>query len=165
VVVVAAPLQDLPALPAGVRVARDEVSGLGPLAGLAAGLRAIAGEAEAAFVCATDAPFLDPSFVARVAELRGAHAIAAPEVRGKVHPLAAVYATDLLSVVDARLSARELRMTALLASADTRLLDAGTLLASPRLAADDPELRSLENLNTPAEYARALEELARGRRG
>src|SRR5438128_4376608 len=49
VVVVAAPGQDLPALPAGVAVVRDEERGRGPLQGLAAGLKALQGQAEAAY--------------------------------------------------------------------------------------------------------------------
>ncbi|MGQ0577248.1 MAG: NTP transferase domain-containing protein, partial [Pseudonocardia sp.] len=40
VVVVAAPGQELPALPAGVEVARDPVGGRGPVPGIAAGLGA-----------------------------------------------------------------------------------------------------------------------------
>ena len=47
VVVVAAPNQDVPALPAGVEIVHDEVEGKGPLAGLAAGLAALEGKADA----------------------------------------------------------------------------------------------------------------------
>ena len=39
---------------------------MGPVQGLAAGLAAIAGRAEIAFVCSTDMPFLHPAFVRRV---------------------------------------------------------------------------------------------------
>ena len=46
VVVVAAPNQDVPALPAGVEIVHDEVEGKGPLAGLAAGLAALEGKAD-----------------------------------------------------------------------------------------------------------------------
>src|SRR5947208_6518233 len=54
VVVVAAPGQDVPPLSAGVEVVRDEVEGLGPLAGLAAGLAALDGPADAAYLSACD---------------------------------------------------------------------------------------------------------------
>src|SRR6185312_15898389 len=50
VAVVAAPGQDLPPLPAGVDVVRDEEEGRGPLQGLAAGLAALAGRADAAYL-------------------------------------------------------------------------------------------------------------------
>src|SRR6516162_8765549 len=46
VVVVAAPDQDVPPLPDGVAVVRDEAKGRGPLQGLAAGLAALRGQAE-----------------------------------------------------------------------------------------------------------------------
>src|SRR5580765_5074452 len=65
VVVVAAPGQQLPELPAGVPVVEDPVEGLGPMRGIATGLAAVADLAPAAFVCATDMPFLHPAFVNR----------------------------------------------------------------------------------------------------
>ena len=66
-VVVAAPGQELPPLPEGVLLARDPVEGRGPLQGIAAGLDAIAPLAERAYVASTDAPFLHPAFVRRLA--------------------------------------------------------------------------------------------------
>src|SRR4051812_33515674 len=68
-VVVAAPGQALPPLPAGVLVVRDPERGRGPLQGLAAGLEALAGRAEAAYASACDAPFLRPAFVRRLIDL------------------------------------------------------------------------------------------------
>src|SRR5437764_7598096 len=56
VVVVAAPGQDVPPLPAGVRVVRDEREARGPLQGLAAGLDALQGVADAAYVSSCDVP-------------------------------------------------------------------------------------------------------------
>ena len=44
---------------------------MGPIQGLAAGLAAIAGRAEIAFVCSTDMPFLHPAFVRRVLRAAG----------------------------------------------------------------------------------------------
>ena len=63
VVVVRAPDQELPELPPGVRVVEDAAEGRGPLQGLAAGLAAVAGEAELAYVSSTDVPLLHPAFV------------------------------------------------------------------------------------------------------
>src|SRR6266545_1645937 len=57
VVVVAAPGQDVPPLPAGVEIVRDEVEGRGPLQGLAAGLAALEGKADAAYLSSCDVPF------------------------------------------------------------------------------------------------------------
>src|SRR3954453_4940984 len=61
VIVVRAPGQDLPAL-AGVEVVEDPREGEGPLQGIAAGLRALDGRADIAFVAAVDLPLLDPAF-------------------------------------------------------------------------------------------------------
>ena len=63
VVVVRAPGQELPALPRNVEVTEDAREGRGPLQGLAAGLAAVDGRAEVAFVSSTDAPLLHPAFV------------------------------------------------------------------------------------------------------
>src|SRR5437763_2458941 len=82
VVVVAAPGQDVPPLPSDVEIVRDEVEGRGPLAGLAAGLAALEGKADAAYLSACDVPFLTPAFVRRVVGLLGPAAVAVPYVGG-----------------------------------------------------------------------------------
>jgi molybdopterin-guanine dinucleotide biosynthesis protein A len=155
VVVVAAPGQDVPPLPSGVAVVRDDLEGKGPLAGLVAGLAAVAGHAGLAYVSSCDVPFLKPAFVARVVEALGAapDLAAAPRVGGFTHPLAAAYRTAILPVARAMLAADELRLTDLLARVPTRFLDAA------ELAGADPDLVSLRNVNTPEQYATALESL------
>src|SRR5207253_6933264 len=72
-VVVAAPEQEVPALPPEIAVVRDEEKGRGPLQGLAAGLRALQGRASAAYASSCDVPFLRPAFVHRLIELLGEH--------------------------------------------------------------------------------------------
>src|SRR6184192_1290702 len=57
VVVVAALGQDVPPLPAGVEIVRDEREGRGPLEGLLAGLTALDGRADAAYLSSCDVPF------------------------------------------------------------------------------------------------------------
>ena len=66
VVVVRAPGQDLPELPEGTLVADDPREGKGPVQGIAAGLAALSGRAEVAFIGSTDMPFLHPAFIRRV---------------------------------------------------------------------------------------------------
>ncbi|MEO2089985.1 MAG: NTP transferase domain-containing protein, partial [Gemmataceae bacterium] len=66
VVVVAAAGQDVPPLPVGVEVVRDEADGGGPLGGLAAGLASLAGRAEVVYLSGCDVPLLRPAFVRRV---------------------------------------------------------------------------------------------------
>src|SRR6516225_9270130 len=86
IVVVAAPGQDLPDLPIGVEVARDPERGRGPLQGLVAGLAALQGRAEAAYLSSCDVPFLRSAFVRRLIELRGDAAICVPHVANHYHP-------------------------------------------------------------------------------
>jgi len=60
------------------RIARDSAEGLGPLAGICAGLEAISGER--AFVTACDMPLLRAGYVRRLFELSRGHPIAVPVV-------------------------------------------------------------------------------------
>src|SRR6516165_2878621 len=86
--VVAAPGQDVPPLPAGVEVVRDPERGRGPLQGIAAGLEALRGKADAAYLSSCDVPFLRPAFVRRMIDLLGDRAACVPQVGGYIHPLA-----------------------------------------------------------------------------
>lgn len=156
VVVVVAPGQGVPVLPAGVAVVEDPVEGLGPLQGLAVGLGAVRERAEGAFVCATDLPFLQPAFVRRVvAELKDGVEVVLPVARGFRQPLAAAYRTSLVDLAERLLGAGRYRLGGLFEHCAVVRLDEAALLADPELAAADPGLESLVNVNTPAEYAAA----------
>src|SRR5438876_5909642 len=109
IVVVAAPDQEVPPLPDGVNIVRDEEKGRGPLEGLAAGLTALQGHADAAYLSSCDVPFLQPAFVRRLIELLGDHAICVPRVGEYHHPLAAVYRLGVLPLVRRLLEEDRLR--------------------------------------------------------
>ncbi|MCC6221941.1 MAG: molybdenum cofactor guanylyltransferase [Thermoleophilia bacterium] len=156
VVVVRAPGQPLPPLPAGVEVATDERPGRGPLEGMAAGLRAIGDRAESVFVSSTDVPLLHPSFVRRVLSgLDGPVDAAVPRTEGRAHPLAASYRISVLGRIETMLASDRLRLTALLSELRVHWLDRDWLLADPELARADGGLDSLANLNDPAAYEAA----------
>lgn len=157
VLVVRAPAQTLPALPPDVRVLDDPREGVGPLQGLAVGLAAAAAEgASAVFVCSTDMPFLHPAFVRRVLQgLRDGVDVAMPVAHGHPQPLAAAYRTTLAADVARRVSRGERRLAALAARGPVALLWPRDLLAAADLAAADPDLRSLQNLNRPEDYRAA----------
>jgi molybdopterin-guanine dinucleotide biosynthesis protein A len=152
VVVVAAPGQDVPPLPADVAIVRDEEKGRGPLQGLAAGLRALRGQAEAAYLSSCDVPFLRPAFVRRLVELLGDHRICVPRVGEYHHPLAAVYRLEVADAVDQLLAEDRLRPFFLFEAVPTRVVEAA------ELADVDPTFQTLRNLNTPEEYEAALRE-------
>jgi len=150
VVVVAAAGQELPQLAAAVRVVRDRFPDRGPLEGLRAGLEAIGGQAEAAFVTGCDVPLLKPGFVRRMIELAEGHDVAVPHIERRDQPLAAVYRTSVLLEVEALLAADRLRPAFLFEQVRTRRITAA------QLTDVDPGLHSLANLNSPADYMAAL---------
>ncbi len=154
VVVVAAPEQEVPPLPPEIEVVRDEERGRGPLQGLAAGLAALRGRAEAAYLSSCDVPFLRPAFVRRLIELLGENQVCVPHVGDYHHPLAAVYRLEVTEAVRRLLDAGRLRPFFLFEAVPTRVVEAR------ELAGVDPEFATLRNLNTPEEYEAALREAA-----
>ena len=149
-VVVAAPEQPLPELPASVTVTRDEREGRGPLEGLRAGLKALPGDVEIAYVTSCDVPLLVPGFVHRMVDLLGDHDIAVVEIDGFLHPLSAVYRRRTLPHVEALLAADRLRPVFLFEAVRTRRVQPS------ELASVDPQLLTLRNLNTRQDYLDAL---------
>jgi molybdopterin-guanine dinucleotide biosynthesis protein A len=158
IVVVRAPGQDLPPLPADVRLVEDARPGRGPLEGIAAGLRALSAEVGVVFVSAVDAPFLAPAFVAHmIAGLEEGVDAAVPVRDGRPHPLAAAYRVGrTLETVERRLAGDDLSVRGLLDDLGVRFLDEADLLTDAELRAADPALDSLVNLNTPQDYADAV---------
>jgi molybdopterin-guanine dinucleotide biosynthesis protein A len=150
IVVVAAPEQDVPPLTSEIAIVRDEERGRGPLQGLAAGLEALRGRADAAFASSCDVPFLRPAFVRRLIDLLGDHLIAVPRVGGYHHPLASVYRIDVAAAVRRLLAEDRLRPFFLFEAVPTRVVE------PEELAEADPTFETLRNLNTPEEYEAAL---------
>ena len=139
VVVVGAPGQVLPEVPA--RRVDDPEEGLGPLAGLAAGLAAARGET--VFVTATDAPNLTPIFI------RSLFAIGkpvAPVVGGRVQTMSAIYPSE-----GARLARR------LLDQGRRRPLDLLEGVGFEKVPGEElPDVNSVKGFNTPEQYLAAL---------
>jgi len=152
IAVVAAGGQALPSLPAEVLVARDEREGRGPLEGLLAGLTVLAPHCNAAYATSCDVPLLVPAFVREMISRLGNHEITVP-VEGQFHhPLAAVYRTSIIPAIAELLAADQLR--------PVYLFDRCRTLRIPvsDLAAVDPGLTTLKNLNRPDDYFAALAE-------
>ena len=153
VIVVRAPDQELPSLPADVEIAEDAREGRGPLQGLQAGLAAARAHAPVAYASSTDVPLLHPRFVHRVvAAVDDGTDVALPQIHGFPQPLAAAYRTELVEVVARLIAEDRMRPAFLFDACRTTRLDADALLVDPALAALDPELDSVLNLNEPADY-------------
>ena len=156
--VVRAAHQPLPKIPPQVGVVEDPEEGLGPLQGIAAGLATLTGRAQAAFVCSTDLPFLHPAFVRTVlGALTSDVDVVLPVARGYPQPLAAAYRITLAPLVAELVAGGDLRPALLLRhrSCRTLRLDDAALLADPVLAAADPALQSVINVNSPDDYRTA----------
>jgi molybdopterin-guanine dinucleotide biosynthesis protein A len=152
IVVVAAPGQELPPLSDDVIVARDEREGRGPLEGLLAGLTAIAPHTNAAYATSCDVPLLVPDFVRTIIARLAENDIAVP-VEGQFHhPLAAAYRTSVIPVISDLLAADRLRPVFLFERVST------CRVSVSELAAVDPRLSTLKNLNRPEDYLAALAE-------
>lgn len=157
VVVVAADGQPVPMLPADVRVVRDECPGRGPLQGLVAGLSHLRGEeADAVYVSACDAPFLQPAVVRKLASLLGDHAACVPRIDGQLYPLAAVYRVGVEDEARRMLGDDLLAVRHLLTRVPTREVTADELRDV------DPLLESFRNVNTPDAYEHEVRQRGQG---
>ena len=124
----------------------DRSEDRGPLAGLEAGLRAMANEA--AVVVACDMPFLNPALLVHLAGRLEGHAAVVPMIDGRHHALHAVYSRRCLpSVEDLLLKGGSVRD--LLAAVDTRVVPETEVLEI------DPDALSCFNLNAPEDFEKA----------
>jgi molybdopterin-guanine dinucleotide biosynthesis protein A len=121
----------------------DDMTGVGPLAGLLAVLRASPHQLCA--IVAVDMPDISPDLLRRLAALReGEDAVVAVSPRG-LEPLHAVYARSALAAVEAALREGERSLHGLLQRLRVRRVNAADLLGA-RAAA-----RFAVNLNSPAD--------------
>ncbi len=151
VCVVAGPGQILPPLPDAVVIAYDPQPGKGPLQGLATGLAAVKGWADAVFLAPCDTPLLRPAFVRDLLGRLGDADIALPREGEYYHPMSAVYRTSVLGPADALLAAGTRRIDAVCGVCPTVEVSVESLRQS------DPDLRSLLNINGPDDYRKAAE--------
>ena len=150
IVVVAAEAQPLPELPEGTLVTRDEREARGPLEGIRAGLKALPAHVDAAYITSCDVPLLVPGFVQQMIALAEGYDIAVTEIDGFAHPLSAIYRRAALPHAEALLENDQLRVSHLFTRVRTRRVPASELTVA------DPELQTLQNLNTKEDYAAAL---------
>jgi molybdopterin-guanine dinucleotide biosynthesis protein A len=156
VVVVRAPGQELPQMPRSIEIVSDAREGRGPLQGLAAGLAAIGGRAEVAYVSSTDVPLLHPAFMRRVIDACTAEVdVVLPEIHGFRQPLSATYRASLLPEVEDLIAADKLKPAFLFERCRVLRLDDAAMLRDAAVAAGDPGLTSVRNLNEPGDYAEA----------
>ena len=146
-VVVAAPEQELPALP--VLLVRDEVAYQGPVSGIYHGLKA--STKEVCFVTSCDAPFLNLSLIAHLILQISDCDVVVPYWQERFQPLHAVYRTSVVPLLKEQLDRGELRPIFLYDKVRTRKIQ------EDEIRSHDPEGLSFLNMNSPADYDAALQ--------
>lgn len=126
-------------LPPGAVVVEDRYPGLGPLAGLHAGL--LAASNPACFVVACDMPFLAPALAHELLRLETA-TVKVCLRHGFIEPFPGVYAKDILPALERRLIQGELGVQKLIRAIPYAFVPEEDVV---RL---DPEGRSFVNINT-----------------
>ena len=152
------PSQPLPQIPAEVDVTSDEMPGEGPLAAIAAGLRCLRDRHgfsahDAAMTVGCDQPMLTAATVKWLAAQIGDADVLMPQANDKLQPLTAIYRIAALEPALELLASGARRPRELAAVAHSRVL------TEAELRRHDPELRSLRNLNNPADYEAVRREL------
>ncbi|MDI6900849.1 MAG: formate dehydrogenase accessory sulfurtransferase FdhD [Anaerosomatales bacterium] len=132
-------------LPAGVRIAQDEVAYQGPLGGLATALDVA--EDEWVLAVAADMPWLSADVVRKLWDARDGAQVVIPVSSKGSEPLLALYHRDCLPVAREVLASGRRRLLAILPS--VKVVE----VPVEELRDVDPQLKSLVNVNTPDELA------------
>jgi len=145
-VVVAAPEQELPALPS--TIVRDDVAYQGPVGGIYYGLKAA--RRETCFVTSCDAPFLNLRLIAYLMAQISDYDVVVPFTQDRFQPLHAVYRKQVAPLLKEQLERGELRPIFLYDKVRTRKI------TEAEMHPHDPEGLSFLNMNTPEDYQTAL---------
>ena len=128
----------------GVRVVADHRPGLGPLAGMLAGLAAAT--SRHVWVVGCDLPDVEPALGGLLRAMAGDFEAVVPRPDQEPEVVCALYVRELAPRIAALLESGERSIKSLLDRSAVRYL------ASDELRTVDPELRSFRNINTSADY-------------
>lgn len=131
-----------------IRTVTDRFPGMGPLAGIHAGL--IASPFDVNLVAACDMPFISAEAAEELIKSIGRFDAAVPVISGKRHPLFAVYRKDIAFRIQECLETNQLRMKHLLDGLNVRYV------TEKDFRIDNSRLeRIFFNMNHPNEYEEA----------
>jgi molybdopterin-guanine dinucleotide biosynthesis protein A len=133
----------------GVRLAGDVMPGGGALSGIHAGL--MVARHEFALVVACDMPFLNVALLRRMALLAPGHDAVVPRWQGEFEPLHAVYSRNCVAAIEPLLRRGGGRIVEFYERMHVRYMERDEILQS------DPDGLSFFNVNSPEDWARALE--------
>lgn len=133
----------------GFRAIGDLVPGAHALGGIYTGLKAA--KHSSCFVCGCDAPFLNAELVDFLFEEVDGNDLVVPIANGRRQSLHAVYSKSALGVIERRLQDEKWQLKNLASELNCKIVDEETV------SRIDPGLKSFININTPADYDRAVE--------
>ncbi len=144
----------IPQLPDHAVWERDQRTEHGPLEGIRVGLRRLSDSVKFAFVTSCDVPLLNPALIRFLHGKIGNRTAVVPIDGPRVFGMTAIYQTDLHRAIEQRIEAGQLRVS--------DLADAFEALKIPveSLAAVDPQLDSLTNINSADDYLKLLKRFA-----
>jgi molybdopterin-guanine dinucleotide biosynthesis protein A len=128
----------------GAHFIPDHRPGLGPLAGMLAGLTAA--KHRHVWVVGCDLPDVEAALGSLLQALAGDYEAVVPWAHEEPEGVCALYVRELAPRIETLLEAGQRSIKSLLDGSAVRYV------ASDELRAVDPELRSFHNINTPAEY-------------
>jgi molybdenum cofactor guanylyltransferase len=131
-------------------MAEDKRKGMGPLAGIEAGLNASTTERNLVVAC--DMPFISIDLGKYLLTLLDQYQAAVPENSGQLHPLFAAYRKDVLEAVSKSLNENQLRIRQLLQTIHVKIIKSELL---DSLAISTEEIYFF-NMNHPNEYHEAI---------
>ena len=147
ILVVAAPGQDLPSMP--VTQVHDSVAYQGPVGGICYGLQAADGDV--CFVTSCDSAFLNTDLIAHLVSEISGYDVVVPHWQGRFQPMHAVYRKSVMPFLEAQLANGQLRPVSLFDKVRTRRVE------EDEIRRFDPDGTSFFNMNTPEDYAGALQ--------
>ncbi|QED49782.1 molybdenum cofactor guanylyltransferase [Cytobacillus dafuensis] len=134
----------------GYPMVHDQWKGMGPLAGIHAGLEA--SHTDKNLVVACDMPFISSELGTILLTFLEDYQAAVPNISGQLHPLFAAYRKGVLKELDASLQKQELRIRQFLDKVNTKTVTEADL----QEAEFHYRERHLFNMNHPVEFEEAL---------
>lgn len=129
-----------------IDVASDDIPYLGPLGGLAAGLRISKNDSN--FVVAFDMPFINDELIKYMVQLSAGFDIVVPKVKGGYEPLFAFYSSACLGHIEKRLREGDRRVISVFDDVSVREI------GDAEIKKFDEDQRAFININTLEDYAK-----------
>ena len=125
----------------GYTLCQDYYEGLGPLAGIHAGLKGA--ESQGSFVIACDMPNINDGYISYIVQIfENSNALGLVAAHdGFIEPMAGIYSRDLIPILEEKLENRDLKIQSLIEENDF------IKISKDQVEKFDPDLKIFQNLN------------------